>query len=410
MCLRVVFFLFFSVAFARDHNVLMTEVFEIIIDPPMFNWTYEGRKDQFVYEASLAHSPDLPSWIHYVSSEKHHSGFLYGVPPNHKKSIVPLQVVGLNKKNYETRVENLNIVIQEKRSPARYEVHLKIDNLNVEDMFEVEKMEALKDIFRIHLWRDSEEDLYVTFLESAVEMGARKPVNPNEGEGVIVRLGSEIVFSSELLELQEEIRPLYKMQPCPRDYKRTSVERFFRDVGFALDWCSFRLIQKEENNNSAMHKSTFAHGDEFDDEWQPVSRDTIPIRSYNRELAITITIPTIIMLVLVLALTFILCFQHEDLNDEQSDFFLDNLFHICLDWHKGSIDVSEQPAGYLPRNTTASFQALSLANHALGHDLPSDMLLLNRSHTDSPNSTLNRGVHCRPSPPPYIRPKFKPEI
>lgn len=28
----------------RPENVLMTEVFEIEIDPPMFNWTYEGIK------------------------------------------------------------------------------------------------------------------------------------------------------------------------------------------------------------------------------------------------------------------------------------------------------------------------------------------------------------------------------
>lgn len=33
-----------------------------------------------------------------------------------------------------------------------------------------------------------------------------------------------------------------------------------------------------------------------------------------------------------------------------------------------------------------------------------------RSHTNSPTSTVTRGVHCRPSPPPYVRPKFKPEL
>lgn len=33
-----------------------------------------------------------------------------------------------------------------------------------------------------------------------------------------------------------------------------------------------------------------------------------------------------------------------------------------------------------------------------------------RSHTESPTSTMVRGIHCRPSPPPYIRPKFKPEL
>lgn len=42
--------------------------------------------------------------------------------------------------------------------------------------------------------------------------------------------------------------------------------------------------------------------------------------------------------------------------------------------------------------------------------LSPDPALLPRSHTNSPTSTINRGVHCRPNPPPYIRPKFKPDL
>lgn len=59
---------------------------------------------------------------------------------------------------------------------------------------------------------------------------------------VVIRLGSENVFSNELMELQEEVKPLWKVPSCPRDFKRTSVERIFRDAGFALDWCSFKLV------------------------------------------------------------------------------------------------------------------------------------------------------------------------
>lgn len=60
---------------------------------------------------------------------------------------------------------------------------MKIDNLNVEDMFDVQTMDNLKDVLRKQLWKDSQDDLYLTFLASAVEMGARKPLNPEEGEG-----------------------------------------------------------------------------------------------------------------------------------------------------------------------------------------------------------------------------------
>lgn len=59
---------------------------------------------------------------------------------------------------------------------------------------------------------------------------------------VVVRLGSTSPFSQELNELQEEVKPLWKMPSCPRDFKRTSVEILFREAEFRLDWCSFRLV------------------------------------------------------------------------------------------------------------------------------------------------------------------------
>lgn len=43
MCSFYLFITFFTAAFALEKNVLMTEVFEIVIDPPLFNWTYEGK-------------------------------------------------------------------------------------------------------------------------------------------------------------------------------------------------------------------------------------------------------------------------------------------------------------------------------------------------------------------------------
>lgn len=59
---------------------------------------------------------------------------------------------------------------------------------------------------------------------------------------VVIRLGSQEEFSNTLIELQEEVRPLSKLQYCPRDFKRTTVERLFRDENFILDWCNFKLV------------------------------------------------------------------------------------------------------------------------------------------------------------------------
>nr|XP_023022553.1 epsilon-sarcoglycan isoform X1 [Leptinotarsa decemlineata] len=412
--LKLITLSFATLVTAKDANVLMSEVFAISLDPPMFNWTYEGMKNQFVYQASLLNAPDLPSWINYVYSESHHSGFLYGVPPNKNKASIPIEVIALNKKNYETRVENLNIIITEKLNPAKYEVHLKIDNLNVEDFFIVDRMEALKDIFRKQLWKDSAFDLYVTFLSTAVELGARKPLDPSEGEGVVIRLGSETAFSAELIELQDEVKPLWKVPACPRDFKRTSVERYFRDAGFSLDWCSFRLV---DNNNSAMHQTNenSVNSDRGDnnDRWRPVSTSEIPQRSYTHEVLVSVLVPMMILLVLGLLLSFILCFHHDEIEDEESDEYFKNLFHICTDYYynhyiyKRTSHIEQFSTDVIDQIDTIQKATESLRNFSSNRDGMSPDL---HSHTNSPNSTISRGMHCRPSPPPYVRPKFKSEI
>lgn len=68
------------------------------------------------------------------------------------------------------------------------------------------------------------------------------------GFSVVLRLGSKAPFSDELGKLQDEVRPLLKVSPCPRDFKRTTVERYFREAGFALDWCSFSLVSRMNIN------------------------------------------------------------------------------------------------------------------------------------------------------------------
>lgn len=63
---------------------------------------------------------------------------------------------------------------------------------------------------------------------------------------IVLRLGSQSPFSANLKALEEEVRPLWKVPSCPRNFKRTSVERFFRKAEFALDWCSFRLVNESQ--------------------------------------------------------------------------------------------------------------------------------------------------------------------
>lgn len=44
-------------------------------------------------------------------------------------------------------------------------------------------MTRLKDILRTKLWTESNQDLYSTFLASAIDLGARLPLKPSDGEG-----------------------------------------------------------------------------------------------------------------------------------------------------------------------------------------------------------------------------------
>ena len=107
----------------------------------------------------------------------------------------------------------------------------------------------LKGIFKHHLWKDSSKDLHLTFISSSIDVGYRRPVIPTEKDGVVLQLGSNSNFSVELLSLNRETSPLrsrFKDSTCPRNFKRTSVERYFREKSFALDWCAFRLMELDE--------------------------------------------------------------------------------------------------------------------------------------------------------------------
>ncbi|KRT80087.1 hypothetical protein AMK59_8667 [Oryctes borbonicus] len=415
MCLKTIYFplfwIFNTISLINCGNVLMTEVFETVIDHTMFNWTFDGNPNQFVYQPSLFGAPDLPDWMSYIYSEKRNVGYLYGVPPS-TTTEVTLDIIGLNRKTYETKRHQLVIVVVEKLSPAKYEVQLKIDNLNVEDMFDVDRMDRLKDVFKKHLWNDSEEDLYMTYLASAVDLGARLPLNPKEGEGVVVRLGSKAQFSDELAKLQDEVRPLLKVSPCPRDFKRTTVERYFREAGFALDWCSFSLISAmQDSETSSEELAKLTEQKLIENRWNAFSRNDVPQRSYIHEFLFTILVPMFVMTILAIILSIILCFHHEGIDDPLSEEFFDNLYHICTDYvrSKRMRNSSTTEITQYATINRVTYTLRSLSNQRDFTCLSPEMVG-SRSHTNSPTSTISRGLHCRPSPPPYIKPKFSAEF
>lgn len=159
------------------------ELYTFKIEPNIFDWSHQVINEQFRYSPSLKSYPDLPSWMRYMYSNEYHAGFLYGTPPEQLlgKSIT-LDIVALNKKNYETRNTELTIKVARKIHAPNI-IQMKIDNLNWVHLMDPGRIENLRNIYRKDLWPESESDLSLVFMESAVNMGGRLPLRPQQHEG-----------------------------------------------------------------------------------------------------------------------------------------------------------------------------------------------------------------------------------
>ncbi|XP_011548954.3 epsilon-sarcoglycan isoform X2 [Plutella xylostella] len=401
-----------TVVSQQTYNAVETEMFSIPISPNMFNWTYQEFDQQYRFQGSLIGKPELPSWLRYIYSGRHHSGFIFGTPPRGTKSPITLEVIGLNRQDYETRRLLLTLKIHPKEKKALHEVELKIDNLNVEDLLDEHRMTRLKEIFRSKLWIESSQDLYATFLASAIAMGARLPLRPNEGEGLVVRLGSSKPFSAELKRLREEVRPLSRLPSCPREYKRTTVERLFRDAGLTLDWCNFELyntVYKARSTELLEYLAEMPPPDSHSElrkvqhaaeTWSAPSRHDLPSRSYLKEFTVAVVVPIVLMMISMAALTSVLCFHYAGMNDSESEYFLENIFHICIDYRKrrahrsGKVELCR----YETNNTEQTQIPDNISNKSAGVS-PNNSLV----RPYSPKSTTNlAGSYNRPQPPPYL--------
>lgn len=309
--------------------------FSTKIDQSMFNWTSNGQMDKFTFRPSLAGYPDLPSFLRYMYSEDRRVGYLYGAPTEQfANRELEIEVVARNSA-FETRQVLLKLKVEKARKLVNNVLQMKIDNQDwVNFMMDPGRIEDLKNIFRKELWPESGQDLNVVFLDAAVNMGARFPASPQLKEGVVVQLGSRVGFSDRLKELQEEVKPLYKMSrwvlrnrefrgflilignfffSCK--FKRTSVQAIFENQGFKLDWCAFKLIEMGDGNSSQSEAKRLK-GDlprNAPGLWHGLRFEDIPVRNYIDEVAFTVAIPGMIFAVLLAVLTGILCFQHESL-------------------------------------------------------------------------------------------------
>ncbi|XP_011199006.2 epsilon-sarcoglycan isoform X2 [Bactrocera dorsalis] len=362
------------------------ELFSYKIEPLLFNWTHQVISEQFRYRVSLEGYADLPSWLRYKYSHEYHAGFLYGTPTERlADKTVHLDIVALNKQNYETRAVKLSIFVAQKL-PSLNIIQMKIDNLNWVHLMDPGRVENLRNIFRTDLWPESENDLCIVFMESAVNMGGRLPLRPQQREGVVVHLGSSAQFSPRIKELQEEVRPLYKLTTCT--YKRTSVQKVFENAGFKLDWCAFKTVGADISPEILFHNYGHKiHHENFkrNDRWLGIAREDVPDRNYIDEFAFAFAIPGMIFAVLLGILSAALCFQHEKFNMSSAYQPATSTVQMV----QCSNSNTDQPVTTLKslKDPNCLLDNISMRSHSPNNSY---------YQTDSASNT-----YLRPKPPPY---------
>lgn len=371
---------------------------------PLTHQNFSFLTPGVTYRPSLLKMPDLPSWLHYTYSPAVRTGFVYGVPPEGMQDF-QLEVIAKDKHTYETshRVFKMD-VLEQPRKP--YEVHFKIKNMNVEELLVGGRWDRLHQVISGDLWQESAEDLTVTSLASATQYGDRLPASPDEKEGVYVSYGSSVPFSTALLELEKEVEPLWDHHPCPSYFKKASYERFFRQQGFAIDWCSFKLYNNKKNTligddadgEDEGPKSPVISALENEGRVYLQRRDQVEKRSYTFDVVHTILIPLVVMLVLLGLLTLAMCCHRNNIIPTGQD-----------------IQMVQYASIHRANEALRSLKGREHSPHPSTATTMTQADTFTRSRTASPSSTLPRNstlssrrfedyaTLSRPDPPPYQR-------
>lgn len=266
----------------------------------------------FRYRPSLLGKPSLPKWMNFQFSFKRNLGYLYGsATEEYAGREIFIKIIALNKRTYETREIDLPIFIHYKPQPKN-KIQMKITNHDWEQMQEKGNVDDLKGIFT-ELWPESRHDFSIIFMESAVKLGARLPLEPKHKEGVIIHIGSDADLSPRLLELIEEIKPLSKLSTCT--FKRTKVQHLFQNADFKIDWCAFKVVTSEETSTSYPEQSTTENDMQLSPNkiWNGVRKDELPDRNYSEEIAVAVAIPSVLFASIIALLTIVLCFHHDNM-------------------------------------------------------------------------------------------------
>ncbi|XP_065562369.1 alpha-sarcoglycan-like isoform X2 [Artemia franciscana] len=401
------------------HEVYLSagEVFNVKLSTDLFNLTdnYFGESHRFY--ASLAGHGDLPNWCHFAKSSNF--GFLYGLPPEETSEVL---VTAMNEKTFETSSIILRFIILPKLDPTRYEVQLKVNNFDIGDFLAREGISQLLNIFLFELWPEASQSLRITYLSSALDHGARKPLKQSDGEGVYLSFGSSSPFSEVLIELQREVGPLWSSRPCPRDFKKTSLEKNFRSRGYILDWCSFRLVTCEDQDDQLKDtedtlRVSAVDGKKDEYIWVAPAKDQLPKRSYIVDSILAIFSPIVFGIILLCVTSLVLTiYPPGDKYLHDSEVLQTTSVHNNNKDADSSHELSSVPSRHLslPLNVEGSISRRSSPfcfreSSNDGEQSPYSTLSRsgNRGASMTPYGTLARQLEARastlnrPEPPPY---------
>ena len=141
---------------------------------------------------------------------------------------------------------------------------------------------------------------------------------------------------------------------CPRNFKRTSVERYFREKGFAIDWCAFRLMvldsEQSSEDTTAIYREInqdFELATQKPSDVNPIpnhyqehlrsllighqqlpSRNSVPYRNISKEFLYTAIPAALVFIITSIILFALLCLKRKDEPEEEWQAFTESLFLV----------------------------------------------------------------------------------
>ncbi|XKL60302.1 hypothetical protein PGB90_001318 [Kerria lacca] len=326
-------------------SVNIGQVFVQKISLKLLNWTDIELRNDFHYTIDTLKGPDLPPWLFSKYFTTDNCLYLFGAPPRDieaDKMILHVSISSLF--SYRMKYCKVAITILREQEVWNYEIHIRINNIHIQDMLNRDRQKELIQIFEDNFWKESRGKLYVTFLAASEDVGFKAPLNPNDTAGIVVHLGSIITFSNQLINLQNETVPLSKH--CPSFLKRITVERFFRPKNFIIDWCFFKLVNFREcsifavkpKKETATEMCNYWNFDKLDpvldnnDEFFENKEKLIGSHASGLTFLLVI-IPSIVLSIIITSwLSSFMCLNHAKLNDPYSDDYFETIFYICEDY------------------------------------------------------------------------------